>query len=41
VQSVVGRLELSLFDRPTSTFPYNWFHDASFGWLRPSELPAE
>jgi predicted dehydrogenase len=31
VQSVVGRLDLSLFDRPTSTFPYNWFHDASFG----------
>jgi predicted dehydrogenase len=31
VQSVVGRLEMSLFDRPTSTFPYNWFHDASFG----------
>ncbi len=31
VQSVVGRLELSLFDRPTSTFPYNWFHDATFG----------
>ena len=31
VQSVVGRLELSLFDRPTSTFPYNWFHDASHG----------
>jgi predicted dehydrogenase len=31
VQSVVGRLDLSLFDRPTSAFPYNWFHDASFG----------
>jgi predicted dehydrogenase len=31
VQSVIGRLELSLFDQPTSTFPYNWFHDASFG----------
>lgn len=31
VQSVVGRLELSLFDRPTAAFPYNWFHDASFG----------
>jgi predicted dehydrogenase len=31
VQSVIGRLELSLFAQPTSTFPYNWFHDASFG----------
>lgn len=31
VQSVVGRLELSLFAQPVSTFPYNWFHDASFG----------
>ena len=31
LQSVVGRLELSLFAQPTSTFPYNWFHDASFG----------
>jgi predicted dehydrogenase len=31
VQSVVGRLELSLFAQPTSAFPYNWFHDASFG----------
>ena len=31
VQSVVGRLDLSLFDQPTSAFPYNWFHDASFG----------
>src|SRR4051812_41185650 len=31
VQSVVGRLELSLFAQPTSGFPYNWFHDASFG----------
>ncbi|HLG67931.1 MAG TPA: Gfo/Idh/MocA family oxidoreductase [Acidimicrobiales bacterium] len=25
LQSVAARLELSLFDRPTSTFPYNWF----------------
>lgn len=31
VQTVVGRLELSLFAQPTSAFPYNWFHDASFG----------
>jgi predicted dehydrogenase len=31
LQTVVGRLELSLFAQPTSTFPYNWFHDASFG----------
>ncbi len=31
IQSVVGRLELSLFDRPTSSFPYNWFHNATFG----------
>jgi predicted dehydrogenase len=31
VQSVVARLELSLFDLPTSAFPYNWFHDATFG----------
>jgi predicted dehydrogenase len=31
IQSVVGRLELSLFDRPTAAFPYNWFHDASYG----------
>ena len=31
IQSVVGRLELSLFAQPTASFPYNWFHDASFG----------
>jgi predicted dehydrogenase len=31
IQSVVGRLELSLFAQPTSAFPYNWFHDASYG----------
>jgi predicted dehydrogenase len=31
VQTVVGRLELSLFAQPLSEFPYNWFHDASFG----------
>jgi predicted dehydrogenase len=31
IQSVFGRLELSLFAQPTSAFPYNWFHDASFG----------
>jgi predicted dehydrogenase len=31
VQSVVGRLELSLFAQPLSNFPYNWFHDATFG----------
>jgi predicted dehydrogenase len=31
VQSVLGRLELSLFAQPTSTFPYNWFNEASFG----------
>ncbi len=31
VQSVTGRLDLSLFAQPTSSFPYNWFHDASFG----------
>jgi predicted dehydrogenase len=31
VQSAVGRLEMSLFAQPTSTFPYNWFHNASFG----------
>jgi predicted dehydrogenase len=31
VQSVAGRLELSLFAQPTAAFPYNWFHDASFG----------
>jgi predicted dehydrogenase len=31
VQSVVGRLELSLFAQPTAAFPYNWFHDASYG----------
>jgi predicted dehydrogenase len=31
VQSAVGRLDLSLFAQPSSTFPYNWFHDASFG----------
>jgi predicted dehydrogenase len=31
VQSVVARLELSLFALPSSAFPYNWFHDASFG----------
>lgn len=31
VQTVVARLELSLFAQPTSTFPYNWFHDASYG----------
>jgi predicted dehydrogenase len=31
LQSMTGRLELSLFAQPTSTFPYNWFHDASFG----------
>ena len=30
-QSVVGRLELSLFAQPTSAFPDNWFHDGSFG----------
>jgi predicted dehydrogenase len=31
VQTVVGRLELSLFAQPVSNFPYNWFHDATFG----------
>jgi predicted dehydrogenase len=31
VQSVVARLELSLFAQPVSTFPYNWFHDPSAG----------
>jgi predicted dehydrogenase len=31
IQTVSGRLELPLFAQPTSTFPYNWFHDASFG----------
>lgn len=31
VQSVIGRLELSLFAQPMSQFPYNWFHDKSFG----------
>ena len=31
VQTVAGRLELSLFAQPTSTFPYNWFHDATYG----------
>jgi predicted dehydrogenase len=29
--TVTGRIELSLFDRPTSAFPYNWFHDPVFG----------
>jgi predicted dehydrogenase len=31
VQTVTGRLELSLFAQPMSAFPYNWFHDPSFG----------
>jgi predicted dehydrogenase len=31
IQTVIGRLELSLFAQPTSGFPYNWFHDARFG----------
>ncbi len=31
VQSILGRLELSLFAQPTSQFPYNWFHDATHG----------
>jgi predicted dehydrogenase len=31
LQTVAGRLELSLFAQPQSAFPYNWFHDASFG----------
>jgi predicted dehydrogenase len=31
VQTVLGRLELSLFAQPTSQFPYNWFHDAAHG----------
>jgi predicted dehydrogenase len=31
VQTVAGRLELSLFAQPTSQFPYNWFHDPVFG----------
>lgn len=31
VQMVVGRLEMPLFSLPTSTFPYNWFHDSTFG----------
>jgi predicted dehydrogenase len=31
VQTVAGRLELSLFAQPTSAFPYNWFHDPGFG----------
>jgi predicted dehydrogenase len=31
VQTVAGRLELSLFARPLSAFPYNWFHDPRFG----------
>jgi predicted dehydrogenase len=31
IQTVSGRLEQSLFDRPTEAFPYNWFHDATYG----------
>jgi predicted dehydrogenase len=31
IQTVVGRLELSLFAQPLSAFPYNWFHDVAFG----------
>jgi predicted dehydrogenase len=31
LQTVSGRLDLSLFDRPTSSFPYNWFHDSVYG----------
>jgi predicted dehydrogenase len=31
IQTVSARLELSLFAQPTSTFPYNWFHDPEFG----------
>lgn len=38
IQTVNARLELSLFDQPTSGFPYNWFHDASFGASAPRNL---
>ena len=31
VQMVVGHLEMPLFSLPTSTFPYNWFDDSTFG----------
>lgn len=31
VQTVLARLEMSLFATPSKAFPYNWFHDASFG----------
>ena len=37
LQTVSGRLDLSLFDRPTSTFPYNWFHDSVYGAERAAE----
>lgn len=31
LQTVVARLEMSFFATPSKAFPYNWFHDASFG----------
>ena len=31
VFSATCRLEMSLFNQPVSTFPYNWFADASYG----------
>jgi predicted dehydrogenase len=31
VQTIVGRLELSLFAQPVAAFAYNWFHDAAYG----------
>ncbi len=31
IQSITGRLDVSLFDRPISTFPYNWFADGRHG----------
>ncbi len=38
IQTVSARLEQSLFAQPTSTFPYNWFHDAQFGASAPRNL---